>query len=137
MTVVSFSAEKGGPVGNRCGVSAEGVFIVSAGDVVFDPPRRVLKLPAKEGDTWDVVEPTKPGEFPRKVKYTTGKEEEVETPAGKFKAVRVEQEDIQGGVVFRTSIWYGRGVGVVKVVTHLEEGDRTRLELRSITPAKK
>jgi hypothetical protein len=52
---------------------------------------------------------------------TVGDEEEIETPAGLFKAVKVtgRVKDKQG--TLETSIWYARGVGAVKAV-HRKEG---------------
>src|SRR5689334_7638962 len=72
MTVVSFTREEGGPVLYKYGASAGGVFRVSAGDHVYDPPYQLLKLPAKEGETWEAESPAGPGAPPYKFKYTTG-----------------------------------------------------------------
>jgi hypothetical protein len=137
VTTVSYGAEKGGPVLHRCSVSPAGVFTVSIGGEVYDPPLLELKLPARAGDSWEVAPPAKEGAAPRKYKYSTGAEEEVETPAGKFKARRVEREDIHGDVAFPLSLWYAPGMGVVKAVLHLESGDRTLAQLKSYTPATK
>jgi hypothetical protein len=127
MTVVSFTREEGGPPLYQYGASADGVFGVSYEGEVYDRPLRVLKLPPKEGETWEVEPPATPGRPAQKFKYTTGKEEEVEVPAGKFKAVRV---DVEG-----TTHWHAPGVGMVKSVTPDKRGDRVQV-LKSFTPGK-
>jgi hypothetical protein len=137
MTVVSFAREEGGPTMYQYGASADGVFRVSSGKLVYDPPHRLLKLPAKEGETWEVEARATAANPSRKVKYTTGKEEEVEVPAGKFKAVRVEIEDTINGAVLRATYWYASGAGMVKIVAHDDRrGDRVQV-LKSVTPGKK
>ncbi len=137
MTVVSFAREEGGPTMYRYGASADGMFRVSSGKSVDDPPHRLLKLPPKEGETWEAESPTVPGGAAPALKYTTGKEEEVEVPAGKFKAVRVEVE-IQTDVgVDRATYWHAPGAGTVKMVSHDgNRGDRVQV-LKSVTPAAK
>jgi hypothetical protein len=136
MTVVSFSRQAGGPTLYQYGASADGMFRVSSAGVVYDPPYRLLKLPPKEGETWEAESPATPGQPARKFKYTTGKEEEVEVPAGKFKAVRVEMENEINGAVLRTTYWHAPGAGMVKIVTHENRGDRVQV-LKSFTPGKR
>jgi hypothetical protein len=134
MTVVSFTRKEGGPTMYQYGASADGMFRVSSGELVYDPPYRLLKLPPKEGETWEVESPATPGNPSQKFKYTTGKEEEVEVPAGKFKSVRVEMENVINGVVLRTTYWHAPGAGMVKIVSHDDKrGDRVQV-LKSVTP---
>src|SRR4051794_13835172 len=71
-------------------VSANGVFRVANGGAELPEPLPLLKLPAKPGDTWEATRPGPPGEAVVTTTYTVGKEEEVEVPAGKFKAIPVE-----------------------------------------------
>ena len=136
MTVVSFTREEGGPTMYQYGASSDGMFRVSSGDVVYDPPYRLLKLPPKEGETWEAVRPATGGEPAQIFKYTTGKEEEVETPAGKFKAVRVEMETVLNKAIMRTTYWHAPVAGMVKIVTHDKRGDRVQV-LKSFTPGGK
>jgi DUF3108-like len=136
MTVVSFAREEGGPPLYQYGASADGVFGVSSEGEVYDRPFQVLKLPPREGEAWEVEPPATPGQPARKFKYTTGKEEEVEVPAGKFKAVRVEVESMINGAVHRTTHWHAPGVGMVKSVTPDKRGDRVQV-LKAFTPGKK
>lgn len=136
MTIVSLSREEGGPTMYQYGASADGVFRVSSGKLFYDPPTRLLKLPPKEGETWEVEARATAANPSRKVKYTTGEVEEVEVPAGKFKAVRVEMEDEINGAVLRTTYWHAPGAGMVKIVTHDDRrGDRVQV-LKSFTPGK-
>jgi hypothetical protein len=84
----------------------------------------LLKLPYKEGTTW-TSDNVKPGD---KLTYTVGKQEEVEVPAGKYKAIGVEVvlEEL-GGETKKTTYWYAAGIGLIK------EG---RNELKEFTPGK-
>jgi hypothetical protein len=138
MTVVSLAREEGGPTMVQYGASADGVFLVSMGKLVQDPPHRLLKLPPKEGETWESEFTAPPGIQAPKFKFTTGKEEEVEVPAGKFKAVRVEEERTSPVRVNRTTYWHAPGVGIVKIVNYDvgAEGDSIDM-LKSVTPGAK
>jgi hypothetical protein len=64
-----------------------------------------------------------------------GREEEVEVPAGKFKALRVEAEQELGANVFKSTLWYAPGVGLVKSVTNTNGTERVQV-LKSFTPGK-
>jgi hypothetical protein len=136
MTVVSFSREEGGPPLYQYGASADGMFRVSSAGLVYDPPYRLLKLPPKEGETWEAESLATPGIPARKFKYTTGKEEEVEVPAGKFKAIRVEMENEINGAVLQTTYWHAPRAGMVKIVSYEKRGDRVQV-LKSFTPGKR
>ena len=69
-----------------------------------------------------------------KYKHTTGKVEEVEVPAGKFKAVRVEVEVEDGEAVLRKTYWHACQVGIVKIVVHDKKADWVQV-LKSFSPA--
>src|SRR5688572_4730755 len=84
-------------------VSAKGLFRVATGKTPLDPPRCLLKLPAKDGDTWDHEPKPKMG---WKGKYVFKGEEEVEVPAGKYKALKVEAELQATTGPNRTTYWY-------------------------------
>jgi hypothetical protein len=119
-------------------VSAKGVFRLGGAKGELGEPVPLLKLPAKEGETWTVE---RPGSFAKgpggsnKATYTVGKEEEVEVPAGKFKAIRVEMAlELRGGTL-KSSTWYAAGVGIIKVVTPSGDKERTQV-LKSFTPGK-
>ena len=96
---------------------------------VFAWRRAWLKLPAKAGEAWrvDALD----------LRYTTGEEEVVEVPAGRFKAVRVELRRVMDGdVVYHNTDWYAPGVGVVKAISRDREGDRVTV-LKAFIPAAK
>jgi DUF3108-like len=75
------------------------------------------------------------GAAPRKVKFKAVGEEEVEVPAGRFKAVRVEQVEEVRGRPTRAEEWYAPGVGLVRRVSH-QGAIRQVVELQSFTPGK-
>jgi hypothetical protein len=111
-------------------VSGKGLARVASGGKGSPEPAAMLKLPAKAGETWTR------GEAAAKVTLTTGKEEEVEVPAGKFKAVPVTSEsDLGGGRPVKSIAWYAPEVGLVKSVTSVNGIDTTYV-LKSFTPGK-
>jgi hypothetical protein len=116
-------------------VSEKGVTRVATSGRELPVPMPLLKLPGKPGDTW-TWEPDPAGAAPRKTTYTLGKEEEVEVPAGKFKALRVESELDLGGNVIKGTLWYAPGVGLVKSVTSSGGGTGRTQVLKSFTPGK-
>jgi len=112
-----------------------GVYLVARDLQVFDPPCCVGRLPLKAGDTWEV---NNPAIWPHPIKYTTGKEEEVEVPAGKFKATRIEKKGVlRDGTTVRVTEWVAPSVGVVKARARLQDGTAVVQVLKSVTPAKR
>lgn len=99
-----------------------------------------IKTPTRAGDTWDVHTDSLPTYQGWAGTLTVGKEEEVETPAGKFRAVPVEavgtpldRNSKPMGTSERYTRWYTEGIGVVKMT--YPDG-QTRV-LKSFTPGKK
>jgi hypothetical protein len=78
----------------------------------------VLKANVKDGDSWDM---------PEGGKRTVHGPEEVEVPAGKFTALRVEWENSGG----KYSSWYAPGVGEVKRVMKRGETETVSRALKS------
>jgi hypothetical protein len=98
---------------------------------------RVLKLPAKEGETWEFASKDK-GDLTLTDRYTTGKEEEIEVPAGKFKAIRVDMETVSNGrTAVRMTYWHAPGVGVVKEVRHIDRQPDMVWVLKAFTRGEK
>jgi hypothetical protein len=135
--VVSVDQEVDGGVAgqpSRMKVTADGLFRVNAfGGTAYDAPYCVLKLPLKAGATW-TSEAKMGGTTRSTFKYRVAGDEDVEVPAGKFKAVRIEVEIDTQGRPGRSTIWYAPRVGVVK-----QEHESTRKYtkvLKSFTPAK-
>jgi hypothetical protein len=117
-------------------VSEKGVIQITTAGQDLPVPIPLLKLPAKLGDTW-TYEPNTPAGAPqRKTTYTMGKVEEIEVPAGKFKALRVESEtDLGDGRMARSTLWYASGVGLVKSVSDIGGTERTQI-LKAFTRGK-
>lgn len=112
-----------------------GLFLMTRDRQALSAPCCVARLPLRAGDTWEV---NNPAVFPVAIKYTTGTEEEVEVPAGKFKAVRVESRSVlQDGKLTRATAWVAPGLGTVKTRVRLYNGTEITLSLKSFTPAKK
>jgi hypothetical protein len=116
------------------------VFVVTAKGVSFQldaeaEPEPVFKVGLKAGDTWK-VEHSGPRKGLGTSTFTVGKEEEVEVPAGKFKAIPVTRElPLDGRPGSKTITWYAPGVGVVKKETDTLGGGGVTV-LKSFTPAK-
>jgi hypothetical protein len=119
-------------------VSDKGVTTTATTFGKLKTPRPVIKLPAKEGDKWE-YESEGDGPAGAKSTFTVGKEEEVEVPAGKFKAIRIDAElnyDIGNGpTTIKTSSWYAPKVGLIKMVTNPGTTE-TVMVLKSFTPGK-
>lgn len=110
---------------SRTLVSADGLARLGEGG-----PFRLLKLPAKPGERWEAESPA------RKSKFMFLGEEEIEVPAGKFKALQVEAvSDVGNGQTVRATLWYAKGVGLVKKVAKSHQSIHT-VVLKSFTPAK-
>jgi hypothetical protein len=99
-------------------VSPKGLF---SGDGGLDEqkfPNPLLKLPVKAGEKWEV---------PGKPTRTVVGAEEVEVPAGKFRAVRVESEGL--------TEWFAPNVGCVQTVARSANGE-TKTVLKTFAPGK-
>jgi hypothetical protein len=106
------------PAAATVAVTAEGVFRVADNGEAREKLLPILKTPPKVGTKWE-------GSGGQ---YEVTKEEEVEVPAGKFKAVRVETT--AGG---RATLWFAPAVGLVKVVSG--KGDVVQI-LKEFKPGK-
>jgi hypothetical protein len=72
----------------------------------------MLKLPVKVGDSWTKDVPTNQKQS---LSYKVVRVEDVEVPAGNFKALRVEMTLTGHAFPIRTIVWYAPGVGIVKM----------------------
>jgi hypothetical protein len=106
-------------------VSGKGVSRLASFGKDLPEPVVLLKLPARAGDTWTSGGST----------TTIGKEEEIEVPAGKYKAVVVVNEMERDGSKVKTTAWFAVGVGMVKSVTTVNDIETTHV-LKSFTPGK-
>jgi hypothetical protein len=116
-------------------VTQAGVTILPTEGQGYSVPIPMLKLPAKKGDQWEV-----PGGKDSKVEFRLGYmgEEEVEVPAGKFKAHRVSMKIVPAGVKefgMTVSFWFAPGIGPVKMIGEGPSPEIVQV-LKSFTPGK-
>lgn len=114
---------------------ATGTYLLQEGKVHYDPPVHLLPAPIaaiKEGDRWQFE---KPGVI--KWSFTAGKEEEIEVPAGKFKARRIQGEGESEGIQVKCIQWIAPGYPTIKRLSNF--GDETLIVevLKSFTPCKR
>jgi hypothetical protein len=115
---------------DRVSITEKGVFKLWQEGFDYDPPACIFKLPFHSGEKWKLHYDEKGGIHPIDCTYTTVGEEEVVVGAGKFKAIRVNYEQI--GTNRKASWWFARRVGVVRVTT-----DSGRdMQLKSFTPGR-
>jgi hypothetical protein len=113
-------------------VSLTGEYLLQEGETRYDPPIRVLPPTITEGDRWQWE---KPGVA--KWTYTAGKEEQVEVPAGKFKARRIVGEGQSEGKPITCTQWLAAGHPTIKTVIRFDDGSEIVEVLKSFTPGKK
>jgi hypothetical protein len=123
-------------VSQQLAVSEQGLQLLAVGGSNLSHAQWVVKVPVKAGDTWTVDLDAPPGRQPLKLTYTVRGEEEVEVPAGKFKAVRVDTTLNDPVVPMPISRWYAPGIGLVKSVSKIGKDDRVQI-LKSFTTGKK
>jgi hypothetical protein len=99
--------------------------------VKFDPPQPMIAMPLKRGARWNFD--GRAGDLKVNQQYEVIGEEDVQVPAGKFRAFRIRSEQISPGLM-TIDRWFAPGTGIVKDVTimHAANGDlleRISLEL--------
>jgi hypothetical protein len=117
-------------------VSQAGVVRRTAAGLKVDPPEAVIKLPFKPGEKWEYQPKRKDGGLVAKKYYTSVAEEEVEVPAGKYKAIRIDKtwDDRRGPN--RSAEWHAPGVGLVKQSTFEGSTETVGYVLKSFKPGK-
>ena len=115
-------------------VSARGIYLVEFAGKVHADPVPLLKLPAKAGASWTVERQLPAAHSAVTFTYTVGKVEEVKVPAGRFKAIRVE-EKAAPALRMKATRWYAPGVGLVKAVMFFGKSEQTQV-LESYTRGK-
>ncbi len=110
----------------------QGIFRYRNNDKEITPPICLLKYPVKDKAKWE-------GEIKlgnEKGKYLCEtKEESVETPAGKYKAVKVSLRLESKGQNVATSYWFVKDIGIVKQTVEAA-GLSNLMELEKFEPAK-
>jgi hypothetical protein len=116
----------------------DGVFRVKINNQDLDPPLCILKYPLKAGQKWD----TKTTAMRQQLNVTCkqGAEEDVQVPAGKYKAVpctiETSQQTPQGEMKIVNTYWFVDDVGVVKQKMDIG-GKVILMELTKYEPAPK
>lgn len=82
----------------------------------FDPPYLLLRRGSVPGDSWEAE--ARSGAMADIFRYSVGAEEDVVTPAGRFRAFPVSER----GKALAYRRWYAPGVGMVKETTTLPDG---------------
>lgn len=90
----------------------EGVRLHRSRGLSIDQPILLFKFPLKKGDRWTAEARTAAGAV--RYAFSTEGEEEVEVPAGRFTAWRIDWTMDQGGAASSGRCWLARGVGPVK-----------------------
>jgi hypothetical protein len=115
----------------------KGVSRVKMNGLELSPPLYLLKYPLKAGQKWE-TKTTVAGQQ-LDVSCRQGTEEDIEVPAGKYRAIsstiQTTQQTPKGAVSIVNTYWFANDVGVVK--QKIEIGDKVILmELTKYEPAK-
>jgi hypothetical protein len=81
----------------------------------IEPPLCLLKYPVREGETWRARSKINGVEF--LIIRTVGKWEQVEVPAGKFKAIKVHVDYDENVAPFWTDYWFAADVGIIMMAS--------------------
>jgi hypothetical protein len=112
-------------------VSADGLGQRSSEQAKGSTSNPLLRLTVGVGESW-VARQDGSEHY---ATLTRGKEEEIELPAGKFTAIRVDVVITRGKDTNRVTQWYAAGVGLVKEAAQRGELTITR-ELKEFNPGK-
>lgn len=92
----------------------------------IDPPQVVMEFPLTPGKSW--TRSADAGGMTQSAVFLVRGEEEVETPAGKFTALKIESHGGNSGPTGNTAgaefsalQWYVRGIGMVKEIVELDK----------------
>lgn len=97
-------------------------------ELVLERPYLLLKRTPSPGDKWEASVAVG-GRLSDNATVTIGPEEDITTPAGRFRAIRVTLE----GRLIAYRRWYARGVGLVREEPVLLPGaSEERINLKSL-----
>ncbi len=127
-----FVVEMGDTKGNLSSIelyckTSDEVLIIGEKDIktrknkIFDSPREYLKIPLKEGATWNISKYLEKNKVIRETKKVMAVGD-IKVPAGKFstlKVINMKKEDGKDRISLQ--LWYSRGVGVVKMILRSED----------------
>jgi hypothetical protein len=118
----------------RFRAAPDGIYWIAKDGQTFETPECILKLPVRAGAVW---EGPSGGQPESTIQYTAGPEEEIEVPAGKFRAVRIDSVFKGNGLTLKLSDWYDSKVGLVKSNSQWDDGEDETKVLTSFTPRRK
>jgi hypothetical protein len=110
----------------------QGIFRYRNNDLDISPPICLLKYPIKDKAKWDgdIKVGNDKGKY-----FCETKEETIETPAGKYKAVKVSLRLESKGQNVTTAYWFVKDVGIAKQTVDAA-GLSLLMELEKFEPAK-
>ena len=110
-----------------------GVYRTKSNRLDLNPPLCILKYPIKANQSWQ-SKPVIGGQL-QAMTCREGAEEEIQVPAGKYRAIPCTIEMTQAGAKLMITNWFAEDVGVVK--QRIEFGPRVfSMELTKYEPAK-
>jgi hypothetical protein len=115
------------------GVDTGGVYKYRYNGVELSPPVCLLRFPIKSGSTWETE--TKTGTQQITIKAEAGGEEEVQVPAGKYKAVSVKIKTKVKTSEVNTTYWFAPDVGIIRESTSIP-GGTVKMELTKFEAGK-
>ncbi|QJW99252.1 hypothetical protein [Frigoriglobus tundricola] len=127
-----FDGKKKTSTGGVVAVSGKGLVEgIEVGVRNFAPSDEVLRVPSLPGEKWTGELSMRPAD--RERRYVSRGPEEVDVPAGKFQAMRVDREVVcaNGKLCYHPS-WYVVGIGLVK----WEDDEGRSKVLKSFTAGK-
>ncbi len=114
-------------------VDASGVYRTRINATKIEPPVLLLKFGIKDETEWATK--CKVGEAKVDFTFKLEGQEEIETPAGKYKAVKVTGVGDIAGTKTQLAYHFAEGVGIVKL-GYSVAGTETVLSLKKFTPGK-
>lgn len=108
--------------------SPQGIFRHDFNGMKVSPPVCLLKYPVKNGASWESEH--KFGDQTVKMACRVGTEE-VEVPAGKYKAVTVQVDAELVGMKVTTKYWFAAGVGIAKQIVEVA-GQKVTMVLEKV-----
>jgi hypothetical protein len=116
-------------------VKGDGVYRVKVKDDKIDPAVKVLMIPPKKGEGWEVK--SKVGSQSVSGKFVIKElSEKVTVPKGTFDAVLVEGTDLDvAGQKTTVKMWFAKGVGIVKESYKIQDSESI-LELTAFEEGK-
>lgn len=103
------------------------------GEFFYNPPIQRLRYPLVAGAAWEIR--ARGGAEEVTIRSAVRGEEEVEVPAGRYRAVKVSAVAETPAGKMETLTWYARGVGVVRQwvrQTHTQGGLELTVELKTL-----